>query len=395
MHKPLPPSRDPLLFTPGPLTTSLAVKQAMLHDVGSWHQQFNSLVSRIRDQLLTLAGVARADGYEAILLQGSGTFGVEAVFSSAVPEKGKVLIISNGAYGERMVRIAERLKLAHEVQRYPENVLPDPALAREALWRDGSITHLALVHCETTTGILNPIEGFAELVRLLGCSLIVDAMSSFGGLPISLQNLGADFLVSSPNKCLEGVPGFSFVLARRAALLAADGAARSLSLDLLDQLRGFDKNGQFRFTPPTHSILAFARALEELEQEGGVLARSARYRRNHRTLLDGMRQLGFKPYLDPAVQSPIITAFHYPESPEFIFDAFYHGLSDRGFIIYPGKLTEVDTFRIGSIGRITHIDMQALLAAVRDVLDELGVVTPPCLEPLAEVADDNLNPKMQ
>jgi 2-aminoethylphosphonate-pyruvate transaminase len=366
-------ARDKLLFTPGPLTTSLSVKQAMLHDAGSWHSDFNTLVQRVREKLLDIAGLSRAAGYEAILLQGSGTFGVEAVFATCVPPDGKVAVLSNGAYGERMAQMLQHAKISHVVLRTPENQTPDLAALERRLTEDHTITHVAAVHCETTTGLLNPITELGQIVAAHRRSYIVDAMSSFGAMPIDWSGAAIDYLISSANKCLEGVPGFSFVLARRAALLACEGWARSLSLDLLSQLKGFEKNGQFRFTPPTHSILAFEQALQELDWEGGVTARGARYQRNHQVLVEGMERLGFRSYLELSRQSYFITSFHFPPDPKFTFHEFYHLLSEKGFIIYPGKISQADTFRIGSIGRIFEADIRALLAAIAETLREMGV----------------------
>ena len=369
----LPTARDKLLFTPGPLTTSLSVKQAMLHDAGSWHFEFNAKVKWVREKILEVAGLSRDAGWEAILLQGSGTFGVEAVFATCVPPNGKVAVLANGAYGERMALMLQHLKIDHLVLRTPENTPNDPAALDRALAADTTITHVAIVHCETTTGLLNPIAEVGRVVKSHRRGYIVDAMSSFAAIPIDFAAAGIDFLISSANKCIEGVPGFSFVICRREALLACEGYARCLSLDLLDQLKGFDKNGQFRYTPPTHSLLAFEQAMKELEYEGGVAGRGARYRRNHETLVKGMKQLGFRPYLNPAVQSYIITSFSYPDSESFAFDAFYRRLSDRGFIIYPGKISRANTFRIGSIGRIFPSDIDALVSAIGSVLNEMGV----------------------
>jgi 2-aminoethylphosphonate-pyruvate transaminase len=369
----LPTAKDKLLFTPGPLTTSLSVKQAMLHDVGSWDFEFSALVKRIRDKLLVVAGLSQEAGYETILLQGSGTFGVEAVFTTCIPPTGKVAILANGAYGERMVLMLQHAKIDHVVLRTPEDTPNDPIALDRLLAADKTVTHVALVHCETTTGILNPINEVSRVVKRHGRSCIVDAISSFGAIPIDFSAAGVDYLISSPNKCIEGVPGFSFVICRRAALLACEGFARSLSLSLLDQWKGFEKNGQFRYTPPTHSILAFDQALKELDLEGGVSARGARYRRNHQVLVEGMQQLGFRVYLDTKVQSCIIAAFYFPEDPKFTFPEFYRRLSDKDFIIYPGKISQADTFRIGSIGRIFESDIRALLAAIRATLDEMGV----------------------
>lgn len=370
----LPSARDKLLFTPGPLTTSLSVKQAMLHDAGSWHFEFNALVKRIRERLLSLAGCSRQDGYEAILMQGSGTFGVEAVFATCVPPAGKVCVLANGAYGERMVQMLACARIEHGVVRTAEDTPNDPVVLEQTLAADPAITHVAAVHCETTTGILNPISLLAETVRRHGRSFIVDAMSSFGALSIDVAKDGIDYLVSSANKCIEGVPGFSFVICRRAALSACEGNARSLSLDLVAQWRGFEKNGQFRYTPPTHSILAFQQALDELDDEGGVRARGARYQRNHQVLVEGMEALGFRRYLPPAVQSYIITSFYYPDDPKFDFDSFYRKLSDKGFIIYPGKISQANTFRIGSIGRLFEADIHSLLAAIGETVEEMELM---------------------
>jgi 2-aminoethylphosphonate-pyruvate transaminase len=372
----LPTAKDKLLFTPGPLTTSLQVKQAMLHDAGSWHFEFNALVTALRQRLLALAGLTREQGWETVLLQGSGTFGVEAVFQTCIPPAGKVAVLTNGAYGDRIIQMLQLAKIDHAILRDAEDAAHTPEPLTALLQRDPAITHVAVVHCETTTGILNPIEAIGSVARAHKKLFVVDAMSSFGAIPIDFESCGIDFLISSSNKCIEGVPGFSFVICRRAELAHCEGYARSLSLDLLAQLKGFDKNGQFRYTPPTHALLAFDQALREFEAEGGAHARRQRYQDNHQTLMKGMRRLGFRPYLPAAVQSPIITAFHTPADPRFSFDAFYRKLSERGFIIYPGKLTKVDTFRIGNIGRLFPNDLEQLVNAVEAVLGEMGCGVP-------------------
>ena len=370
----IPTAKDKTLFTPGPLTTSLTVKQAMLRDAGSWHFEFNELVARVRERILKLAGVSREAGFECIPLQGSGTFGVEAVFATCVSPQGKVAVLANGAYGERMALMLQHAKIDHVVLRTPENVVPDGAGLDQLLAQDAAITHVAVVHCETTTGILNPIAALGQIVKRYRRLYVVDAMSSFGALSIDFADAGIDYLISSANKCLEGVPGFSFVIARRAELLACEGYARSLSLDLLGQLKGFEKNAQFRYTPPTHSILAFQQALDELDGEGGVPARGARYRHNQEVLAAGMQALGFRIYLEAAVQSCIIMSFYFPDDPKFTFNEFYLRLSEKGFIIYPGKISQADTFRIGSVGRIFESDIRALLAAIRETVGEMSLV---------------------
>lgn len=355
---------DKRLFTPGPLTTSAAVKQAMLYDLGSRDEAFIAIVAQIRAKLLEVAGLTRENGYEAILMQGSGTFGLEAIVGSVVPPDGTLLVLVNGAYGERVVRIAEVLKIPVLALRCAENAVPDVDTLDATLTRHPEVTTVSMVHCETTTGILNPVEAIGRVVHRHRQTFIVDAMSSFGAVPVDLEASHIDFLATSANKCLEGVPGFAIVLARRAALLATEGYARSLSLDLLAQWRGLERNGQFRFTPPTHTLLAQAQALRELEDEGGVAGRAARYQANHRVVMEGMKALGFKPYLDPRHQSYIITSFLYPDAQGFDFKAFYRQLSDRGFVIYPGKLTRAECFRIGNIGRLDEADMHGLIKAV-------------------------------
>ena len=367
---------DKLLFTPGPLNTSPTVKEAMLRDLGSRDDEFIALVRNIRTQLLALANVGQSSGYESILIQGSGTFGVESVLSSVIPSNGKLLALTNGAYGERIIQIAARHHIPHEILRWPENKPLDPATVRAMLESDPALTHIAAVHCETSTGILNPIEPLSEISATFNRTFIVDAMSSFGGIPIDLSSGHIHFLISSANKCIQGVPGFSFALARRDALEASKNSSRTLSLDLYEQWRGLETTGQFRFTPPTHALLAFAQALKELRDEGGIPARARRYATNHKLLVDGMRALGFVPYLDPAHQSHIITAFHYPTHPNFHFRDFYELLSRRGMVIYPGKLTQVECFRLGNIGHLFPADIDALLAAISSVLSEMKMPVP-------------------
>jgi 2-aminoethylphosphonate-pyruvate transaminase len=340
----------------------------MQRDIGSRDTDFIELVAGIREELLRIAGVSREQGYEAVLMQGSGTFALESVISSVIPREGRFLVLANGAYGERMAAIAERLGISTRLARWPENESPDAAGVQRLIEEEPAATHVAIVHCETTTGILNPIDEIARIVSASGREFIVDAMSSFGGVPMDLSQLEIDYLISSPNKCLESVPGFSFVLARRAALEASKGRARSVSLDLLAQWEGLEQNGQFRFTPPTHVLLAFARALGELREEGGVSGRAARYRANHEALLTGMRGLGFTEYLPEERQSNIITAFRYPDDPNFRFEDFYHRLRPRGFVIYPGKVSRADCFRIGTVGHINEENVRDLVAAIGGVL---------------------------
>lgn len=367
----LSPWKDKALFTPGPLTTSTTTKQAMLRDLGSRDAEFIKIIRDIRWRLVELGG--GSEQYTAILMQGSGTFGVESVLSSVISPDGKLLVLVNGAYGERMCKIAHLHGIPWQALTCAENTLVDPGALDSALNADPAITHVAVVHCETTTGILNPIEAYGEIVQKHNRVYIVDAMSSFGAYPMDLEACGIDYLVSSANKCLEGVPGFSFALARKSALQAARGFARSLSLDLLAQWEGLERDGQFRFTPPTHALLAFHQALRELEWEGGILSRGERYRLNYEITLESMQAIGFRPYLEESHRSYIITSFHYPDHPNFSFPVFYERLSARGHVIYPGKLSQADCFRIGHIGRLNAADTRALLSAIAETLAEMGV----------------------
>lgn len=361
-----------LLFTPGPLTTTPTVKAAMQIDYGSRDVAFIETVKEVRNELLKLGKVSQADGYEAVIMQGSGTFGIESVVSSVVPDNGNLLIIINGAYGERMAKMAGVNRLNYTELKFPENTTPDVDVIVEKLATDTSITHVAVVHCETTTGIFNPVQAIGEVVKKHGKTFIVDAMSSFGGVPFDVKANQVDFLISSSNKCIEGVPGFSFIIANREALAKAKGQARTLTLDLYAQWEGLENNGQFRFTPPTHSIVAFRQALKELETEGGVAARSARYQENYNTLIEGMRNLGFSEYLEKEKQGYIITSFLYPDSDKFNFNEFYSRLNEQGYVIYPGKLSQADCFRIGNIGQIFRKDVEGLITAIGEAKREMG-----------------------
>jgi 2-aminoethylphosphonate-pyruvate transaminase len=370
------PPRDKPLFTPGPLTTSSTVKAAMLRDLGSRDGEFIEVVNRLRNRLLSLAGVSQSAGYECVLMQGSGTFTVESVISSAIPPQGKLLVVVNGAYGERIVAIAKRHRIETVIVRAKENNLPDLEQVRHTLAGHAGVHMVAAVHCETTSGIMNPIREIGELAHEFGSRYFVDSMSAFGAVPLDTEACHIDFLVSSANKCIEGVPGFAFAICRREALLATEGIARTVSLDLLAQWQGLERNGQFRFTPPTHTLLAFDQALCELEAEGGVAGRARRYRENHETLARGMREMGFREYVSPSFQGNIITSFCYPNDLHFDFDEFYARLNDKGFVIYPGKVSDADCFRIGTIGRLFPHDVLALLGAIRTVLIEMNVSIP-------------------
>ena len=359
-----------LLFTPGPLTTSRTVKEAMLEDMGSRDHAFVNAVKETRNELLKLALVSQAEGYECVIVQGSGTFAVESVVSSVIGRNDVLLVLANGAYGERIVKMATIHQINHHVLRFDEDKIVTPESVDDFLKMHPEITHVAGIHSETTTGLFNPVTEIGAVCKKHDKVFIVDAMSSFGGVRMNMKEMNISFLVSSSNKCIEGVPGFAFAICKKKELEKAKGQARSLSLDLYDQWKGLEANGQFRFTPPTLSLMAFRQALRELDAEGGIEAREKRYKANKKNLDEGMAALGFKQYLDPQIQGHIITSFLYPTDTSFNFEEFYQKLNSRGFIIYPGKLSKADAFRIGNIGQIFPADVVNLVNAVKEVLEE-------------------------
>jgi 2-aminoethylphosphonate-pyruvate transaminase len=362
---------DPILLTPGPLTTSLRTRQAMLRDWGSWDAAFNSITASLRQDLLQIVG-GGAD-YTCVPLQGSGTFSVEATIGTIVPRDGKVLVPNNGAYCARIVRICKYLGRAVVDLAVPEDQPTTPAIVEAALAAEPSITHVAQVHCETGAGVLNELAGIAQVCRRHGKGLIVDAMSSFAALLIDVQSVPFDALVAASGKCLEGVPGVGFVIVRKSVLETCAGNAHSLAMDLHDQYVYMEQTTQWRYTPPTHVVAALRAAVDQFKEEGGQPARLARYAANCRTLVDGMATLGFRPYLKPEVQAPIIVTFHAPADTAYDFKTFYARTRERGYILYPGKLTQLETFRVGCIGAIGPAEMRHAVNAVRDTLSEMGI----------------------
>jgi 2-aminoethylphosphonate-pyruvate transaminase len=362
---------DPLLLTPGPLTTSKSVKSVMVHDWGSRDATFLRINREVLERLPEI--VHGAATHVTVPMQGSGTFAVEAMLTTFVPPAGKVLLLINGAYGQRARKILEIARRAVVVHETAEDTPPDLKAVGAMLEADTSITHVFMVHCETTSGILNPINEVAALAARHNRRFLLDSMSAFGALPIDVRAMQVDAIAASSNKCIEGVPGLGFVIAREAALVETKGNATTLVLDLHDEWHNFVKTGQYRFTPPIHVIVSFHQALMEFFAEGGQPGRGGRYANNGRVLADGMQALGFKPLLSHNLQAPIIYTFHMPKDPQFKFQAFYDALKDRGYVIYPGKLTVADSFRIGCIGRINADNMRAFLAVVAEVLAGMGV----------------------
>ena len=361
--------RDKILLTPGPLTTTLRTKLAMLKDWGSWDADFNAVTARVRHSLLAI--LHAGESHVLVPLQGSGTFSVEAAVATLVPHDGHVLVLDNGAYCKRAIRLTTLMGRWASSLLFDESQPVDPQALERFLREDPSVTHVLLVHCETGAGVLNPLQEVADVCERFQVGLIVDAMSSFGALDIDARTTRFDALVAASGKCLEGVPGMGFVFIRKEVLAACEGRSQSLSMDLFDQHAYMEKTGQWRFTPPTHVVVALAEAIAQFEEEGGQLARLARYTRNCETLVAGMQALGFKLFLDPAVQAPIIVTFHAPVLPGYDFKTFYAAVRARGFLLYPGKLTQIDTFRVGCIGAIGENEITQAVHAIGLALQEL------------------------
>ena len=357
------------LLTPGPLTTTETVKKEMMVDHCTWDDDYKEITQWIRKKLLELAGVDEKE-YTVVLMQGSGTFGVESVLTSAVGEDDCLLIAANGSYGLRMGQIADHAGISYMLYETEYDEIPDAGVISKILEENPQITHVAMVHSETTSGILNDIEAVSRVVKAAGRIMIVDAMSSFGGMEIPVGEWGIDFIISSANKCIQGVPGFSFIICRREALEACKGKARSLSLDLYDQWKCMEADGKWRYTSPTHVVLAFAQAIREMEAEGGIPARHARYVENNRILIEDLKKLGFRPYVGAEHQGPIITTFFYPEHKNYSFPEMYAYIKERGYAIYPGKVTDAETFRVGNIGEIYPEDMEKLCGILADYMKE-------------------------
>lgn len=357
------------LLTPGPLTTTETVKQEMLVDHCTWDDDYKIITQAVRKNLLELAQVS-AEEYTVVLMQGSGSFGVESVLSSVIPQEGKLLILSNGAYGERLQQMCLYHGISHCLLSFDYAEIPAAAEVEEVLKTDTAITHVAMVHSETTTGIINDLASIGTLCQSYDKTFIVDAMSSFGGMTIPVKELGIDFLISSANKCIQGVPGFSFIIANKEKLVASKGLARSLSLDLYDQWEVMDQDGKWRFTSPTHVVLAFSKAIAELAEEGGITARNQRYQQNMQLLLNGFNEIGLKSYVPSEHQGPIIATFYYPDT-RFSFQEMYQFIKERGYAIYPGKLMGMDTFRVGVIGEIYPEDVEKVI----EIMTEYFAVT--------------------
>lgn len=357
------------LLTPGPLTTSESVKKEMLFDHCTWDNDYKNITQNIRRELLHIAHVSE-EKYTVVLMQGSGTFGVESVLTSSIGENEKVLICTNGVYGNRMIDIVKKAGISHVVYEESYQQIVSAQEVEKRLQQDTTITHIAVVHNETTSGILNNIQAIGDVVKRYKKIFIVDGMSSFGGVDIPVEQWNIDFMISSANKCIQGVPGFSFIIARKMALLKCKNKAKSVSLDLFEQWENMEKDGKWRFTSPTHAVLAFDKAIEELKLEGGVIARNKRYMENNRMCIQLLKEIGMEPYIKEEDQGPIITTFFYPSPCYFTFEQMYHYLKERGYVIYPGKVTDQNTFRIGNIGEIYLEDIKNLGKIIKEFVEE-------------------------
>ena len=369
---PPPKFGEPYLLTPGPLTTAYEVKEAMLKDWGSWDEDFRNLTKKLRESLLSLLGKSKSL-YDCVPIQGSGTFAVESMLGTFIPKNGKLLVLANGAYGLRAAQTMDYLNRDYHLLDKGDYLPPRGSEVAAILENDKAITHVLVIHCETSSGILNPLEEIGAVVKTAGRKLLIDSMSAFGAVPVDPERVDFEAMVSSANKCIEGVPGFGFVFAKLSALQAAKGNCHSLSLDVEAQWSAMEKSGQWRFTPPTHVVAAFLKALEIHHAEGGVSGRGARYTNNRDVMVKGMRDLGFETLLDERWLSPIIVTFFCPEDPAFHFSKFYDLMKNEGYIIYPGKLTIVDSFRVGCIGRMDSHVMQGVVSAARNALETMGV----------------------
>lgn len=365
--------RDAILLTPGPLTTTLRTKLAMLRDWGSWDSDFIAVTARVRSQLLDI--VHGHDSHVVVPLQGSGTFSVEAAVATVVPRDGHVLVLDNGAYCKRAARLSSLMGRKTTVAPFDEARAVAASVLEQQLQQEPGITHVVMIHCETGAGVLNPLHDIADVCKRHGKGLIVDAMSSFAALEIDAREVQFDALIAASGKCLEGVPGMGFVFLRKAILASCEGHCTSLAMDLYDQHVYMEKTGQWRFTPPTHVLVALDEALAQYREEGGQPARLARYQSNCRTLVEGMARLGFKPFLDPAIQAPIIVTFHAPGDKRYEFRKFYEAVKQRGFILYPGKLTQIETFRVGCIGAIGPTEMAQAVQAVSLAMQDMGIAS--------------------
>lgn len=355
-----------ILLNPGPATTTDTVKQAMIvEDICPREKDFGDLLDSIKHDLVKV--VHGDPEYVAALFTASGTGGLEAAITSAVPKGKKLLVVDNGAYGARMANIAMTYNIEVITYKLPYGDYPDAQHIEKLLQKDKDISHLAIVHHETTTGMLNPVEEVCKIARQNNVEVIVDCMSSYAGIPIDIKKWDAGYLISSSNKCIQGMPGMVFVIFKKALLPELQKQKRSFYFDLYSQYSGFEKTGQMQFTPPVQVAYALRQAIDEYFAEG-EMNRWNRYQENWNTLYDGLARLGLQFLLPDEYQSKILLAIKEPEHPQYDFNAMHDFLYARGFTIYPGKGAKEATFRLSVLGDLSKNDIQAFLKELEHYL---------------------------
>ena len=360
-----------ILLNPGPLTTTDSVKfSQVVSDICPREREFGELMKSIQADLTKIAG--GNEKYTTVLIAGSGTASVEATISSVVPEDTKLLVINNGAYGQRIIEIAKAYGIETVELKYKYGNPPDIGEMEEILSNDTSVSSIAMVHHETTTGLLNPLSEVGSLAKKYDKLLIIDAISSFAGIPFSISENNVDFMISSSNKCIQGVPGCSFIICKISELEKSKNIRRSVYFHLFDQYDFMINHLQMRFTPPVQVLYALRQAIDEFFEEGAE-NRYKRYCANNKVLTDGMLELGFQPYLPNAPQSRLLTTYYEPKHPNFSFNKMHDLLYERGFTIYPGKLANMDTFRVANMGALIKTDILNYIDNLKEVLKELKI----------------------
>jgi 2-aminoethylphosphonate-pyruvate transaminase len=364
------PQSQRIILTPGPVATSALTRQAMLRDFTPNEPDLLALTAEMRVRLVAM--VHGQDRYVCVPVQGVGNTANEAALGTLVPREKKLLIVDNGFYGARLQQIAGAIGVPFAALELPWTEPVTGAQLDAALAADPAIGHVVVCHVDTGTGLLNPIEPLAEVARTRGVALIVDAIASFGGLPIDADALDLEAIVLSPNKWLEGLPGIGLVVAKRTALEAAAGRSHSFCLDLHRQWRGLESDGRWRFTPPAQATAALVAALRQHAKEGQA-ARFERVRRNWRCLVGGLRALGFQTFLRDEVASPVIATFHEPADPNYERERLFELTWQQGFVMFRGRLTREPTFRIGCMGAIDEAVMRQVVRAIETSMAAMGV----------------------
>jgi|TARA_B100000315_G_scaffold40571_1_gene35417 2-aminoethylphosphonate aminotransferase len=370
MHKDI---ERKILLNPGPATTTDTVKMAqVVPDICPREEEFSELMAGIRDDLLKIVNVDKKK-YTTVLFGGSGTAVMESVIASVVNQEKTLLILKNGAYGDRMQKIVETYSIPFTTLEYEWGKPINLSEVDSYLKSNRNIGYIAMVHHETTSGILNSIENFSELGKNYGHTLILDAISSYAGISIDLKKTPIDFLMSTSNKCIQGMAGLAFSICKKSELKhLKDIPNRSFYLSLYDQYNYMEKTGQMRFTPPVQTIYALRQAIDEYFDEGS-LNRYNRYTENWKRLREGLQKLGFNLLLDPENESHILLTVVEPKNPEYNFDKIHNLLYDKGFTIYPGKLGKKKTFRLANMGAINSIDIDRFINELSNVIIKIGI----------------------